>query len=432
MSPKSLMELATMACIKHIKGLESIGDFLPYEKIRYILMKVDNAHQLRQIELNSPQIQGLTGEIWLKIIEREFPLEYKANLYKPQDPKRWYKVWEKYKKEHDNALQESERKLMNAFAGLKQDKEKNTSKIVGGKQVPGALRVAIAGPKRYWGGPTREPNTSVLLFGAGSRTKTNNGASVMRKVRREVKEIATIHGSLSRPTKSTNQPIGIKKAPESMISDYKRALQPVYRPLPKEPEEPEEPSAVEEHEQRATFISDSEEEEYDDALPVTKSDAKYSQPSAQNAKSVAGTTRQPAGSSFQRKFSQAKSPAKKPNMVTSTSSSAKPSSSGVKKMPGILSNNRRPPVNRPQEKSLVPTTPQKLTSKPVVHSNFSPPLPMARTTPPAGEGPPSPESAEQLEDQLAAAEEQEQQVAKPMPRKRKAVGIFMKPKRRAM
>ncbi|PHH82601.1 hypothetical protein CDD82_5445 [Ophiocordyceps australis] len=191
---KSLFELATSACLQHIKEINSIGDFLPYPTMRHILTKIESATQLRQIELNSPQIQGETGEIWTKIIENDFPLEYRANTYLPSSPDKWYRVWQKYKREHDAALKQSEEQLKSALLGLQEDKEKNVSKIVERKHLPPAGRT-----KRF---PSRDTGASRFSFASGSRTKTHNGASVMKRVRREVQEIATIHGALSRVVKA--------------------------------------------------------------------------------------------------------------------------------------------------------------------------------------------------------------------------------------
>ncbi|PHH67246.1 hypothetical protein CDD81_3015 [Ophiocordyceps australis] len=191
---KSLFELATSACLQHIKEINSIGDFLPYPTMRHILTKIESANQLHQIELNSPQIQGETGEIWTKIIENDFPLEYRANTYLPSSPDKWYRVWQKYKREHDAALKQSEEQLKSALLGLQEDKEKNVSKIVERKHLPPAGRT-----KRF---PSRDAGTSRLTFASGSRTKTHNGSSVMKRVRREVQEIATIHGALSRAVRA--------------------------------------------------------------------------------------------------------------------------------------------------------------------------------------------------------------------------------------
>ncbi|KAG5928642.1 hypothetical protein E4U42_000248 [Claviceps africana] len=262
MPAKSLFELATATCVKNLRGLESIGDFLPYEAVRHILLKIESAPQLRQIELNSPQIKGQTGEIWLKLIERDFPLEYKNKAYKPQDPDHWYRVWEKYKKDHDRAIQESEDKLKNALLGLRQDKEKNTSRIIERKLLPKTLKLA-SGKKLYSG--HRDAHSNALTFNSGSRTKTNTGASVMRRVRREVREIATIHGSLSKPIRvpiRQSQQSQLQSAPAAMVNDYRRAAQPQYRSTAVL--SPEAQSALAEHEERATFISDSEDNDHGD------------------------------------------------------------------------------------------------------------------------------------------------------------------------
>lgn len=377
---KSLRELAIMACLKNIRDIDNIG-FLSYETVREILIKLDNPAQLRQIELNSPQIEGQTAEIWLKFIERDFPLESKTKAYQPRDPKKWYKVWEKYKNEHDTALQESENKLKSALAGLRQDKEKNTSKIVSGKALPSSAKFAI---RRYTG--PREGSSNALMFGGGSRTKTANGASVMRKVRREVKEIANIHGSLSRPIKAPSRRPMVMKAPTAMINDHKRAAQPAYRPAPKEKASHLE-AALEEFERRATFVSDSEDEDggnddYDDS-------ATSKQPTPKPA--VKAAPKAPT-SSLQRKFGGFK-PSVKPTVITKAPES-KPS-----KVPSKASS------------SYLPTT---------------------RTTPPMDEGN-SPQSVEELLADVDARHEAAAASAAASasaPRKRKAVDIFMRPKRR--
>jgi elongin-A len=262
MPVKSLWELASAACIKHIRQLDGVGDYLPYESVRHILFKVDNAQQLRRIEENSPHLEGQTGEIWLKLIERDFPLEYRNRAYKPQNPAKWYRVWEKYKRDHDAAIEESAMKLKSAFAGLKEDKEKNTSRIVEGRLLPTKGRIKTSSRR---GGSAR-PDMSRLVFSSGSKTKTLNGAGVMRKVRREVKEIASIHGKLSRPVEtSVNKSRSlaqVQRAPPSMVNEHRIAAQPTREPSRKAAA-PKVSSAVKEHEERATFISDSEEDEQD-------------------------------------------------------------------------------------------------------------------------------------------------------------------------
>ncbi|KAF5023581.1 hypothetical protein F66182_4339 [Fusarium sp. NRRL 66182] len=383
MPPKSLLELATSACIKNIRELDTVGD-LPYPAVRIILLKVDNAKQLRNIELNSPQIQGETGEVWLKLIKHEFPMEVKQKAYKPPNPQKWYRVYEKYKADHQKALMESEAKLKNALMGLKEDKEKNTSKIVDDRRLlPRGGRI---GPKKAWGFGARDPNGSTLNFTRGSRTKTHNGASVMRKVRRETKEIASIHGALSRPSQATNSLTKIRQAPAAMINDYRRAAQPPIRaPIPK----PAPSEAVMAHEERAQYITDSESDDDGggDGLFDDEDDGDEPCPPQKVASRVSSSS--------------LKNPA--------PSAPIKPV--GKIKRSGILSNSYKGP--RPQTTTTTSLNISRSVERPE-RAKVSPqpadepgpsssPPPTSGTRPPLGVG----------------------------PRKRKATGIFMKPKRRA-
>ncbi|KAM5356087.1 hypothetical protein ACJ41O_002733 [Fusarium nematophilum] len=411
MPVKSLMELATAACLKNIRELQSVGDFLPYEAVRHILLKIDNAQQLRQIELNSPQIQGETGEIWLKIIEREFSMEYKQTAYKPPDPKKWYRVWEKYKKDHDRALEENQRTLMNALAGLKEDKERNTSKIVENRRL--LPRAGRTGPKRGWG--QRDTAGSTLAFTRGSRTKTHTGASVMRKVRRETKEIASIHGALSRPTKGSSSLTKLNKAPASMVNDYRRAAQPSFRPTSKVSEPS---SAVQEYEARATVISDSESDDDEDEL---FDEAESSPPARRPAPK--STARASATSLLKKR------PTSSPGFIrtqassASTTSSSKPTTgrpiSSSTKRSGILSNSRKDP--RPQTTKIPSTTAAAKPSQPSGSPKPPQTLPRVRTSPSPGADPRRSSSPPMLAPRPPVMVQ---------PRKRKAVDVFMKPKKR--
>ncbi|KAF4581190.1 RNA polymerase II transcription factor SIII, subunit A [Ophiocordyceps camponoti-floridani] len=396
MPVKSLMELAAMACIKNIRGLNGIGDYLPYSSMRQILLKVDNASQLRQIEVNSPQLQGETGEIWIKIIEKDFPLECKANAYKPPTPDKWYRVWEKYKKEHDDALEESQAKLATALAGLRQDKEKNTSKIVERKFLPRAGRV---GPKRL--GP-RDNSSSALTFNLGSRTKTHTGASIMRKVRREVREIATIHGPLSKPTRAGAGASDLKKAPASMVSEHQRASQPQFRTSAQSAVIETQPSSVEQYEKRATVISDSEEEidDYDHDVAVRKTTKQSSSPHVKT-------------SSTQRQDDTTSTTTTNTNTTNTTTTSRSVAGRGSATLANKFGHKRpRPTI----EKASPEPTPQ--ASKDADPDSY---LPSSRTV---REGSFSPHSAEEVIASLSPPPPQAPT------RKRKAVDIFMRPKKR--
>lgn len=424
MPVKSLVELATAVVLKNLKELDSVGDFLPYDNVRHILLRVDNAPQLRQIELNSPQIEGEAGEIWLKLIERDFPLEFKAKSYKPPTPKKWYRVWEKYKKDHDQALADSENKLRSALAGLQENKEKNLSRVVGGNRF--LPRAGKPPPKHR--GPARDTRPSVFDFHGGKRMKLQRGADVMRKVRREANEIAMIHGKLSRPTSGMPQRPQLAQAPPAMINDYRRASQPVFRTKAAEP-----PSAVTEHEENAEFISDSEEDDYgDDAFEDVQRPASSSRLASKPVKRPTPVARPPPGQAPIRKHASSAAASllkKRPAQSASSSSSTRVAASPSRpRGTGLLTNSHKPsssasassprPTTTPKPQSVVKSSPLQLPDSPPKTSQY---LPRTQTSPPLGAsaGPSSPPLPA-----LPLTESPEQ------PRKRKAVDIFMRPRKR--
>ncbi|XWW93039.1 hypothetical protein V2A60_000967 [Cordyceps javanica] len=408
--PKSLHEMATAVATKNIESIISVG-YLSYSSVRHILIKITDARQLRQIELNCPQLQGETGELWLKLIENDFPMEFKANAYMPKSQDRWFKVWEKYKAKHDRSLQESEEQLRAALMGLRQDKEKNTSKIVEGRFLPSdAMRT-----KKRPTGP-KDNSSSVLTFGGGSRTKTLTGAGVMRKARREAKEVRNIQGSLSR---SIVAPIRLlekqhlKAPPPAMVHEARIAAQPAFRTPEAEQREQrrlelekKRAEALEEHSQRAAYITDSEDDSGSDREPAREPSKRppvtAGDPAALAAAKSAAPGRKASssgGSMFQRKFGAGKSvmPPPKPQRVTSITTT---SSTPVKKRTS-------------SEASLAePTTPSKrpaiqpalLSPSKSLPKDISPPEDIARSLSPRT----SPEPA------------------KVLVRKKKPVNVFMK------
>ncbi|EKJ70782.1 hypothetical protein NXS19_001383 [Fusarium pseudograminearum] len=379
MPVKSLAELAIAACIKNIRSVDSVGDFLLYKTVRTLLLKIDNPKLLRKIEINSPQIQGETGEVWLKLIKQHFPMELKQKAFKPPDPTQWYRVYDKYKAAHQKALDESEAKLRNDLLGLQQAKHKTTI-IEDRRLLPQGGRV---GTKKPWGAP-RDSNGSTLAFTRGSRTKTNNGASVMRKVRRETKEIASIHGKLSRPTQASNAITKLRKAPIAMVNDYQRASQPAIRA----PSKPTPSDVVAAHEERAQYISDLDSDDDngdgddlfdDDPSPPRKV---ASRPSSSAPRRPAPGPSRPA---------------------TSVKRSGLLSNSYKGPQPKAAATPSQPRSSRPvkQEKRSLSPEQTVLSSSPEPGPSSSPPAPVAR-----------PFSAVN-------------------PRKRKGTDIFHKPKRRA-
>ncbi|KAJ3496203.1 hypothetical protein NLG97_g2837 [Lecanicillium saksenae] len=413
MAFKSLSEMASAVALKNIKSILSVG-YLPYTSVRHILIKIDSAPQLRQVELNCPQLQGETAELWLRLIEKDFPMEFKAKAYMPKSQDKWHKVWEKYKREHDRSIQESEEQLRNALMGLRQNKEKNTSKIVEGRFLPSdAMR-----PKKRNMGP-KDNTTSVLNFGGGSRTKTLSGAGVMRKARREAREVRNIQGSLSR---SVAAPIRLLEKkhltapPRGMVQQNRIASQPAYRTPELEQREQrmqelekKRNAALDDHAQRAAYISDSEESSEEDheythkptKKPIiagpSSSGASQAKPAPVPGRKAVGS----GGNMFQRKFGGGKSSAvspPKPVRVTTTTiaSGSREMSPTSRKRSSSTAHLDDPDAKRP---SIEPglTSPKKVLPK-------------------------EPSSPQQIRQSLSP----EPVAPKPVFRKKKPVSVFMK------
>ncbi|OAA64931.1 RNA polymerase II transcription factor SIII (Elongin) subunit A [Cordyceps fumosorosea ARSEF 2679] len=437
MTPKSLHEMATAVATKNIRSIVSVG-YMSYPSVRHILAKIEDARQLRQIELNCPQLQGETAELWLRLIERDFPLELRAHAYMPKHADRWFKVWERYKADHDRSLHASEEQLRAALSGLREDKEGKKSRIVEGRFLPSdATR-----PRRRPLGP-KDGSTSVLSFGGGSRTKTLTGAGVMRKARREAREVRNIQGALSRSVVApirllekqhltTRSPAAtISQPPPGMVREHRIAAQPAYRTPEAEASEKRAEelarkraeAVIAEHAKHAAYITDSEEEDdWDNGdddyhrQPAKRPSAAASAPSNTAAakppppapgRKVPGS----GGNMFQRKFGAGKGTLKAPpppqplRRVTTTttaaaaSSSSPPPSAGRKRTAGAAN------LDEPT------TSPSSASKRPAISSSTSQVLPR-EPSPPAdfarGLSPTKPEAPKLL------------------PRKKKPVSVFMK------
>lgn len=180
------------------------------------------------------------------------------------------------------------------------------------------------------------------------------------------------------------------------MNDRKRAAQPAFRPAPKEPVKisPLE-AALEEFERRATYLSDSEEnddgdeDDHDNALD-RRAAAIPKQPANAAPKSAVKTTTKAPTSTLQRKFGGFKPSVSPAAVVTKKAPVAKQAESSQKRSQLVL--------------------PQTRNSEPLDEKS-------------------SPQSLDEL---MTAVESQQQAPAvSAPPRKRKAVDIFMRPKRRA-
>ncbi|KOS21060.1 Elongin-A [Escovopsis weberi] len=337
-----------MAVIRNIKLLESVG-FLPYETVKDILAKVENPDQLRRIENQSPHLKGHTGDLWLKFIIRDFPVERKADPMWPDDPEGWFRIYEKYKKVHKTSLEGHGNILQAALAGLKEDKEKHTSQIVTAGQLPPSLRDVT---KRSWGTRFRGPAKS-----------SSSGANAMAKLKKEASKISSIRNSAP----SFAGP-ATTRAPAAHANHANARREVVRKPASALPSDANANA-------NATF-----------RLKMA------SRPFKEAARAAAGSTKVPAAREQQ-------------------------------KTPQALKRKRdETPERQTPANNAIAT--------PVPKRNRPDGMPKSPSDSPA-KGFPSPQSADELMDQLNTGEEErlQQERAKP-PRKKKPVNVFMNPKKR--
>ncbi|KAI1499187.1 RNA polymerase II transcription factor SIII subunit A-domain-containing protein [Biscogniauxia marginata] len=275
---KSLLQLCTAVCIKNIKEITDIGS-TPYSVLRPILLKVDNATQLRQLEVASPHLEGDDAECWIRLIARDFPVLSERHKFEPRNPALWHRVYTKYQRLEAEQKREAEEKLKNAFAGIKKEKEGNVSQVItyDRRKLPRPPRDDKSAMGFRSGAGKRDSGTGGLRFTGGSRTKTNTAQSILKKAIREAKEIGA-RNRLNTPTGRLTAPTGqIARPPQAMVNEHIHKARPLMgiRPPAARPKSDARSRELEERETRlrklkstnmktANFISDDELEEEDD------------------------------------------------------------------------------------------------------------------------------------------------------------------------
>lgn len=193
-----------------------------YSQVKPLLARIQSPEQLRQIELNSPQIQGDNAELWHKLIARDVPTWHKKN-YKPKNPNSWYKIYKRYVQEQKEEIERDQQKLRETMQGLKS--KQTTSQLVNLKSVPvprdPRMRITSGVPRKK-----TDTRLSTLNFTAGSKTKMVDAKSVLNRARREAKEIHAM-GRLNKLTHHLTGKSGqVVKAPEGMRREYEIKAQP--------------------------------------------------------------------------------------------------------------------------------------------------------------------------------------------------------------
>lgn len=147
-----LVDLAKQRLIKNIDTLYDIGD-MEFDFLEPVLRNIQNPDQLLELEQNCPQIQGETGEIWMRFIRRDIP-DWDKKPHQPRDPRNWSKVYRKLKKDAEKEKLEQADKLKEQMRSLQQDRAQNKTLIVDSRVGYGARssRVFGLGGGSSWGG----------------------------------------------------------------------------------------------------------------------------------------------------------------------------------------------------------------------------------------------------------------------------------------
>jgi elongin-A len=227
---------------------------LPYDTVRPILMKIDNAAQLHAIEQNCPHIAEWDEECWRRLIKKHYPVLDSQHGTVPRNPASWHKVYAKYAKITAEAKAEAEAKLRAAFAGINKKKQESQSTIENIRSLPRPPRdVRTVGRKEAQGRRGGSNDTGELRWTAGSRTKTTSGASVMRKVKREAAEVAARNKLMTPNGQLLVRQGQIKRAPQGMVHEQAVKRNPALKIRPqvaRRPEDEEHDRAMREREAR--------------------------------------------------------------------------------------------------------------------------------------------------------------------------------------
>ncbi|EFX00012.1 RNA polymerase 2 transcription factor siii subunit [Grosmannia clavigera kw1407] len=216
--PRSLQRMCLAVALRNVASITDIGE-LPFEAARPLLKKVENAAQLHELELNCPQLAaepGQMAELWSRLLQKKFP-KWDERGYAFDDDMSWFEIYNAVKEAVDRDNAAATAHLQQQLAGFSRDKASKTMQFVNNRQ----LLSQLPGARRR--GPGSGPSFS---FGGGSRTRMTTGQSVLRRARREAKEISKV-SALSTPTSALRAAQGqIRRAPEAMVHDYRIAHNP--------------------------------------------------------------------------------------------------------------------------------------------------------------------------------------------------------------
>ena len=156
------------------------------------------------MEQHSPQIIGHDAEVWLNFLKRDIP-NYRNKPHQPSDPRNWYKVYKKLKKDLEDEMSKGEEELKATLDAIKSEKEKKTSQFVSQAQV-GNMRSA-RGP---------------MVFNSGRWSqKSTKSLTLMEKIKKEARDARAVKVN-SMPARQQIPRSTVRQAPQQFVEQARR------------------------------------------------------------------------------------------------------------------------------------------------------------------------------------------------------------------
>ncbi|CAK7566910.1 MAG: hypothetical protein SEPTF4163_004864 [Sporothrix epigloea] len=226
--PRSLKRMALAVALRNIASITDVGE-MAFADAKPILAHIENPQQLHLLELNCPQLSvepDQMAAVWSRLLTKKIPGWDTKGYLSEEDLQSlpWIDIYTIAKGASDAAMAQDEARLKQTLAGFSKAKEDNATQLVNNRALARRMPGVMV-KRRITGGGNGA--SSVLNFGSGSRTKLTSGQSVLRRARREAKELSKVAQLSSQLTE--NQKIArsqIRQAPAAMMNDHRVAHNP--------------------------------------------------------------------------------------------------------------------------------------------------------------------------------------------------------------
>ena len=216
-----LFDIVTRACIKNFKRINDVGE-ISYKLVRPILLKIESPEQLYKLECQSPQLIGADAELWLNFMRRDVP-GFESKPHQPADPKNWYKVYLKLKRESENDMTRGEEQLLASLNKIQEEKASKVAEIKDWKKMPRIPRMASDNT-------FLKPRVSQKLLGrpdppTESPSRKTKASTLMEKIKKEARGAraarTTAANLISQARTSSNYQVN--RSPQQTLDEIRKA-----------------------------------------------------------------------------------------------------------------------------------------------------------------------------------------------------------------